>query len=368
MTTHFAAMRRRVTALIAFTMAAAALLMAGNPAGAAIVPTVLLHTAVNYAVLGHSTVTNTGPTVVNNGSVGLSPGTSITNFPPGIVVPPGTLDATSAAAHQGQLDVTTAYNDAAGRSVSATTNAELGGLVLPGGVYAANLHHSLGLTGTLTLDGANNPDSVFIFQTDSTLTTASRSRVQLVRGAQACNVFWQVGSSATLGTSSNFSGNIFALASVTVTTGVVVHGRAFARTGAVTLDTDVFTEAACALAAPTTTTAAGGGTPTTAAGPGGGTATTVPGGPSATLPGGAPVPTLPGTPPGRPGVPGVTGPPRTGGSPLRSSTVPWFTLLFGGLFGTAALGGVLQRRRAHARRVLVSTISTNAASSRASRR
>ena len=355
MITHRVA-RRLATAFLGLTITTGTLLLATTPAGAAIVPTVLLATAENYAVLGHSTVTNTGPTVVNNGSVGLWSGTSITGFGPGIVVPPGTVDATSAAAHQGQVDVKDAYNDAAGRPVSASTNAELGGLVLPGGVYAASSHHSLGLTGTLTLDGANNPDSVFIFQTDTTLTTASSSRVRLVRGAQACNVFWQVGSSATLGTDSNFSGNILALASVTVTTGVIVHGRAFARTGAVTLDTNVFTEATCAQALPTTTTTtAGGGTPTTT---GGGTATTAPGGGTGTtLPGGA-TPTLPGTPPGAPGVPPVAGPPRTGGTPLHNASFPWFAVLFAGLFGTAALGGTLRARRIRARGLATRTISS----------
>ena len=346
MTTPLAALRRRGAALLAVTTIAAAVLTAGGPAGAAIVPTVPLATAGAYAVLGHSTVTNTGPSVIN-GTVGLWSGTSITGFPPGIVVPPGTIDATSPAASQAQDNVTIAYNNAAGRSVDATVPANLGGQMLLGGVYDTPLDN-LSITGTLTLDGANNPKSVFIFQTDA-LTTASSSTVRLINGAQQCNVFWKVTSSATLGTNSVFVGNILALASVTVTTGVTVHGRAFARTGAVTLDTDVFTRPTCALSAPTTTVAGGGG--------GGGTTTTAAGGTASTVPGGG-TPTLPGTPPGGPGVPPVAGPPHTGGGPLPSAGFPWFAVLFASLFATAALGGTLRARRIRARSLATRLISS----------
>ncbi len=110
------------------------------------------------------------------------------------------------------------------------------------------------MAGTLVLDGEGNPNSVFIFQTDSTLITGSASTVSLINGAQECNVFWQVGSSATLGTGSVFVGNILALTSVSVTTGVTVHGRALARNGAVTLDNDIFTSPTCDLTTPVTTT------------------------------------------------------------------------------------------------------------------
>jgi hypothetical protein len=243
----------------------AALLMVGNAASATIVPTVPLGTAANYAVLGASTVTNTGNSVLN-GSLGLSPGTSITGFPPGIVVPPGTTDAANAAAQQAQLDLTAAYVNAAGRPLNATTTAELGNLTLVGGVYAGPSKSPLTLTGPLTLDGAGDPNSVFIFQTDSTLITASGSTVTLINGAQECNVFWQVGSSATLGTNSVFAGNILALTSITVTTGVTVRGRALARNGAVTLDTDTFIQPSCALGIPTTTTTTLASTTTTAVG------------------------------------------------------------------------------------------------------
>lgn len=261
--TRIAATHRTGVTLIAFTVAA--LLMVGNAATAAIVPTVLLGTSANYAVLGASTVTNTGNSVLN-GSLGLSPGTSITGFPPGLVVPPGTIDNANAAAAQAQSDLTAAYVDAAGRPLNATTTADLGNLILLGGVYAGPSKSPLSLTGPLTLDGAGDPNSVFIFQTDSTLITASGSTVTLINGAQECNVFWQVGSSATLGTNSVFAGNILALTSITVTTGVTVHGRALARNGAVTLDTDTFIQPTCALSIPTTTTTTTPGATTTAAG------------------------------------------------------------------------------------------------------
>ena len=126
-----------------------------------------------------------------------------------------------------------------------TVPAELGGQVLPSGVYATDGKGSLGLNGMLVLDGKGNSDSVFIFQTDSTLTTGSGSSVALINGAQACRVYWVVGSSATLGTGSSFVGTIMAQASITVTTGVSVRGRALARTGAVTLDSNVFTPPSC---------------------------------------------------------------------------------------------------------------------------
>ena len=144
--------------------------------------------------------------------------------------------------------------NAAGRPLDATTTADLANLHLQGGVYAGPSKGALSLTGPLVLDGAGDPNSVFIFQTDSTLITGVGSTVTLINGAQECNVFWQVGSSATLGTGSVFVGNILALTSITVTTGVTVHGRALARNGAVTLDNDTFTEPSCATTLPPTTT------------------------------------------------------------------------------------------------------------------
>ena len=244
MNTFAALLRRLVAALLALTMAGAVLTF-GNTAYAADVATVPLGASVNYSVLGASTVTNTGASILN-ASLGLSPGTSITGFPPGLVVAPATIETATPAALQAQSDLTAAYLDAAGRSVDATTAADLANLNLVAGVYSGPGKSPLSLTGPLVLDGAGNNDSVFIFQTNSTLTTASSSTITLINGAQECNVFWQVGSSATLGSGSVFAGNILALSSITVTTGVTVHGRALARNAAVTLDTDTFTVPTCA--------------------------------------------------------------------------------------------------------------------------
>ena len=255
MTTHLAGARRIGAALVAFTMTTAAVLIFGNPAYAATVATVPMATSANYSVLGASTVTNTGGSTLN-GSLGLWPGTSITGFPPGKVVPPATTDTANASAQQAQSDLAAAYLNAAGRPVDATTTANLANLNLRAGVYAGPSKSPLSLTGPLILDGAGNPSSVFIFQTDSTLTTASGSTVTLINGAQECNVFWQVGSSATLGTGSVFAGNILALSAITVTNNVTVHGRALARNAAVTLDNDTFTTPTCAQA-PTTTQQSG---------------------------------------------------------------------------------------------------------------
>jgi len=245
------ACRRRSAAAAVFTVVTVAVVVFGSTGNAAVVATVPLGTSANYAVLGGSTVTNTGSSSLD-GSLGLWPGTSITGFPPGKVLPPGTTDTTNAAAQQAQSDLTAAYVDAAGRPLDATTTADLANLTLLPGVYAGPSKGALSLTGPLTLDAAGDPNAVFIFQTNSTLITASASTVTLINGAQPCNVFWQVGSSATLGTSSVFVGNILALTSITVNSGVTVHGRALARNGAVTLDDDSFTKTACATSTTST--------------------------------------------------------------------------------------------------------------------
>ncbi len=234
--------------------------------GAAAAPAqVGLGTATTFAVLAGSTVTNTGPSTIN-GDLGVSPGTGVTGFPPGTVN--GTVHAADGAAAQAQSDLTTAYNDAAGRPGGTTVTGDLGGQTLAPGVYTSG--SSMGLTGDVTLDGLGDPNAVFIFQMGSTLTTASGSRVSLINAAQSCNVFWQVGSSATLGSNSTFRGNILALTSITVTTGTTVDGRTLARNGAVTLDTNTITRATCS--APTTATTGGATTTTTIRG--GSTATT----------------------------------------------------------------------------------------------
>jgi len=200
-----------------------------------------LGAAGSFAVLGASTVTNTGATTVN-GDLGISPGAACTGFPapctgggPGVVT--GTIHAGDATALAAQGAATTAYNALAGQACNVNlTGTDLGGLTLTPGVYCFS--SSAQLTGTLTLNGLGNPGSVWVFQIGSTITTASGSRVAFINGGQACGTFWQVGSSATLGTNTAFSGNIIALASDTLNTGATNAGAVFARTGAVTLDTN----------------------------------------------------------------------------------------------------------------------------------
>ena len=198
--------------------------------------------AQSFAVLAGSTVTNTGPTTVV-GDLGVSPGLAVTGFPPGVVTG-GVIHTGDAVALQAQQDTTTAYNDLAGRACNNDlTGQDLGGLTLTPGVYCFS--SSAQLTGTLTLDAQGDPGAEFIFQVGSTLTTASSAAVRVINGAQTCNVLWQVGSSATLGTTTAFVGDLLALASITLNTGATVIGRALARNGAVTMDTNRVAPGAC---------------------------------------------------------------------------------------------------------------------------
>ncbi|MDX6615980.1 MAG: hypothetical protein QOD60_1071 [Solirubrobacterales bacterium] len=223
--------------------------LAGTASAATLVP---LGTTSSFAVLGGTTVTNTGPTIIN-GDLGISPGSACTGLPapctgggPGIVN--GTIHAADDTAAQAQLDLTGAYNNAAGQPAKATIGSELGGQVFPPGVYNSAAG-DFAITGTVTLDGQGNPNAVFIFKTASTLVTAAgNSRVDLINGAQSCNVFWQVGSSATLGTNTLFRGNILALTAISATSGAVVDGRLLARNAAVTLDSNTVTRSVCAIA------------------------------------------------------------------------------------------------------------------------
>jgi hypothetical protein len=193
-----------------------------------------LGTADSFAVLAGSSVTNTGSTTIH-GNLGVWPGAVVTGFPPGNVSG-GTTHANDGVAMQAQSDLTTAYNFAAGESCgNSLTGTDLGGLTLTPGVYCFS--SSAQLTGALTLNAQGNPNAVFVFQIGSTLTTATASSVVFINGGQGDSVFWQVGSSATLGTSTAFAGNILALTSITLnTTASIQCGRALARNGAVTLD------------------------------------------------------------------------------------------------------------------------------------
>ena len=192
-----------------------------------------LGSAQRFAVMGGSTVTNANATTVT-GHLGVSPGTAVTGFPPGILR--GTLHAGDAVALKAQTDLTAAYNALAGAASTATlTGQDLGGRTLTPGVY--RFAASAPLNGVLTLDAQGNRDAVFIFQIGSTLLAAINSSVELTNGAQPANVFWQVGSSATLAAGVAFNGNIVALTSITLSQGTKLAGRALARTGAVTMDT-----------------------------------------------------------------------------------------------------------------------------------
>lgn len=206
----------------------------------------ILGTADSFGVLAGSTVTNTGPSVIM-GNVGAAPGNAIVGFPPGIVLPPGTIHAGDAVAATAQVDLATAYTTLqALPSQFNLTGQNLGGMVLLPAIYS--FATSAQLTGVLTLNGLGNPAAQFVFQIGSTLTTASNSAVLLINGANGNNVYWAVGSSATLGTNSVFAGNIVALTSITLNTGATITcGRALARNGAVTLDNNTIT-----LCAPTT--------------------------------------------------------------------------------------------------------------------
>jgi hypothetical protein len=195
-----------------------------------------LASAQTFVVLGASTVTNAGPTVIV-GNLGVSPGTAVTGFPPGLVSG-GTIHSNDPNASSAQADAHTAYNDllaeSCGTNLSGLTlGTSPGATVLVPGVYC--FASSAQLTGNLTLSGAG----IYIFQTGSTLTTATNSAVVLTNGATAANVFWQVGSSATLGVDSVIVGSVLAAVSITVVDGTNVQGRVFALSGAVTLDSNV---------------------------------------------------------------------------------------------------------------------------------
>jgi uncharacterized protein with beta-barrel porin domain len=218
-----------------------------------------LGTAADFAVLAGSTVTNTGSTVLL-GSLGLSPGSAVTGFPPGIVLAPGGVYVADAVAIQAQIDLAAGYNALSSRPATSNLSGQnLGGLTLTPGVYTFT--SSAQLTGALTLNALGNPNAIFIFNIGSTLTTGSASSVTVIGGGLGSNVYWRVGSSATLGTTTTFVGDILALTSITLNTGANIScGSALARNGAVTLDTNniaIRNLSSCAVAALLPSTPAG---------------------------------------------------------------------------------------------------------------
>ncbi|HVL38487.1 MAG TPA: ice-binding family protein [Fimbriimonadaceae bacterium] len=216
-----------------FLAALAASILGGLPMQA---DAQILGTAESYAVLAGETITNTGPTVLQ-GDLGLAPGTSVTGFPPGTVT--GNMNIANSVALQAQIDLTTAYNYLADLPSDADlSDLDLGGRILLAGTYTFS--SSAQLTGLLQLDAQGDADARWVFQIGSTLTTASASQVLMLNGGDPCNVYWQVGSSATLGTETAFLGHIVALTSITMNTGAtILGGSALARNGSVTLDSNI---------------------------------------------------------------------------------------------------------------------------------
>ncbi len=210
----------------------------------------ILGTAAQFTILAGSTVSNTGLSTIA-GEVGVSPGLALVGIPSGTVVHAG--DPVAALA---QSDTTVAYNYLAGLPCGTElTGLDLGGMTLAPGVYCFT--SSAALTGTVVLDGQNQPNPLFVFQIASTLVTANVAAVVTINGARPCDVYWQTGSSATVGIASNFSGNIISLGSVTLNTGATLNGRALARTGGVTMDTNSVSNASCPDPSPPTDAGAG---------------------------------------------------------------------------------------------------------------
>ncbi|MHB8377811.1 MAG: ice-binding family protein [Dehalococcoidia bacterium] len=330
--------RRRLTALLVVVAPLAALLSASG-ALAATAPN--LGSAASFAILAGTTVTNTGSTTIN-GSLGVSPGSAVTGFPPGTVTG-GTIHAADAVALQAQNDVITAYNALAGQACTGNkTGIDLGGLTLTPGVYCFS--SSAQLTGTLTLDAQGNSAAVFIFQIVSALNTAPGSSVQVINGGTGCNVYWQVGSSATLGTTTAFKGNILALTSIALQTGASLSpGRALARNGATTMDTNTVSIVGCSSAASSTATPTTTATVTPAS-------TTIPATaiPATTTPAAA-IPTV--APATTPTSTGTVRLPSTGGAPPQGGEFPWIVAMLAAAvasLGAMALGLSVrtQRRRA----------------------
>ncbi|MCG2802529.1 MAG: DUF3494 domain-containing protein [Cellulomonas sp.] len=232
--------RPRTRWAVAGVAAATAGLMIGVAGPAEAATPVGLGTATSFAVLAGAGVTNTGPTTLN-GDLGTFPTTSISGA--GSLTVTGTVHGGDAVTQDAKTDLVTAYGVAAGQASNQTISADLAGATLVSGVYTSA--SSMGLSGALTLDAAGDPDAVFVFQVASALTVAGGSQVLLTNGAQACNVIWQVGSSATIGTGAAFRGTVLALTDITMVTGATVEGRLLARNGAVTLDTNVVTRPAC---------------------------------------------------------------------------------------------------------------------------
>lgn len=237
----------RAPARLVSAAALGALFLAGPlaPSAQAAVEHPPLLTARNFSVLAGSAVTNTGVSSIAQ-DLGVSPGTSL---PPTTGVDRlevgGAPHSADAVADQAQLDLTGAYTNASNQIPRIAQDSELGGETLVGGIYNVLTTADMGLTGVLTLDGANNPGSIWVFQAGRALNIASAASMVLIRGANPCNIYWQVSSTATLGTGSAMIGTIMAETSVVMQTGATLQGRILARSAEITMDTNVITNPAC---------------------------------------------------------------------------------------------------------------------------
>jgi Ice-binding-like len=345
----------RVMAIVGALLAPLVLAVFSWTPVASAATTVQLGTAAPFAVLAGSAVTDV-PTSAITGNVGLSPAAG--SFYAGLTQAEvtGTIYATDATGPGGSVnnpallttaknDLTTAFGTAAGQSPTSTFVAgdnQLGGQTLVPGVYAFGHAATANITAAspLTLNGQGDPNAVFVFQASSDLVTASSSVVQLINGAQACNVFWVVGSSATLSSSSTFVGTLMALTSATLNTGATVRGRILARNGAVTLDHNTITVPSTCTVAASTPTPLSTTVTTVPAGTGGGA--TVPTGSGGTAAGAAGAGATTGTGSGI--VP--TGFPHTGAGGAAHSGDDYLVALGGlALAGSGIAGGLAIRRR-----------------------
>lgn len=248
---------RNISIKVAASVAATIIVVNFVPAiGAAQSPKVVQGTTSSYAILAATTITNTGPTTVGGSAgsdVGLSPGTSYTGSASVTRSGVGTNQITTPAANIAQTDLVTAYNDISSPTPTQLGASDLAGQTIIPGTYA-NASGTFANSGTLTLDAKGDPSAVFIFQANSTVITSPNSTMVLANGAQACNVYWRVGSSATIGVNSTFVGHVYALTSITANTGARINGQLLARNGAVTLDSNTITNNLCSTPGSTTTT------------------------------------------------------------------------------------------------------------------
>jgi type VI secretion system secreted protein VgrG len=259
---HLTHLHQAAARLTLFLIVISALAITNRQGSAQVVQPDLL-TATSFSVLAGQTVTNTGATVIGppvgapelGGSLGVSPGSAVTNFPPGQVIAPGEIHAADAVALQAQADLVTVYNTLAGESPCTALPANIGDLTLTPGIYCFTLDALFTVPSTgLTLDLEGDPDALFVFQVPGQLTTQSDYEVTFINGDAPCNVWWQVGSSATLGTNTQFVGNIVALTSISLATDTtLLPGRALARNGEVTLDTNLINMDGCQTLPPTPT-------------------------------------------------------------------------------------------------------------------